>query len=94
MKSILLACGTGCVTSTAVSKKLSDALDGRGWAGKYKVTQCKIAEVPAQSANADVCVATTNTGDAQCPVILGVAFLTGRGVDQVMDQIIKVLEQD
>ena len=93
MKTILLACGTGIATSTAVSQKLQSILNEKGWAGKYKVVQCKVAEVPAQSANADVCVATTMvSGDVKCPVIMGIAFLTGRGIDAVVDQVIKVLE--
>lgn len=93
MKTILLACGTGIATSTAVSHKLSSILDEKGWAGKYKVIQCKIAEAPSKSANADVCVATTTVpGDMKCPVVMGVAFLTGRGIDAVVDQVIKALE--
>ena len=93
MKKILLACGTGIVTSTAVSQKLQKALDERGWEGKYKVTQCKIAEAPSKSNDADVCVATTQvSGDMQCPVVMGIAFLTGRGIEPVMEEIIRHLE--
>lgn len=93
MKTILLACGTGIVTSTAVSKRLQTALNDRGFEGKYKIVQCKIAEVPAKSASADLCVATTTvSGDIKCPVILGVVFLTGRGTEPVLEEIIKHLE--
>ena len=94
MKNILLACGTGIVTSTAVTAKLTKALNEKGWEGKYKITQCKIAEVPAKSESADVCVATTGVfGDIKCPVILGVAFLTGINVAPVLESIIAELEK-
>ncbi len=93
MKNIILACGTGIVTSTAVSQRLQKALNEKGWEGKYKITQCKIAEVPAKSVDADLCVATTTvSGDIKCPVIMGVAFLTGRGTEPILEQIIKHLE--
>lgn len=94
MKNILLACGTGIVTSTAVSQRLQKALNEKGWEGKYKITQCKIAEVPAKSSSADLCVATTQVvaDDVKCPVIMGIAFLTGRGTEPVLEEIIKILE--
>ncbi len=93
MKTILLACGTGIVTSTAVSQRLQKALNEKGFEGKYKIKQCKIAEVPAQSENANLCVATTTvSGDIKCPVIMGVAFLTGRGTEPILAEIIKHLE--
>ena len=95
MKKILLACGTGVVTSTAVTAKLSKALDERGWAGKYRITQCKIAEVPAKSGEFDLCVATTMVaGEIKCPLVMGVAFLTGRGLEPVLEQIFKYLEAE
>ncbi|MDR1894590.1 MAG: PTS sugar transporter subunit IIB [Spirochaetales bacterium] len=94
MKTILLACGTGIVTSTAVRAKLSKALDERGYEGKYKIVQCKIAEVPAASANANLCVATTQvSGETKCPVILGVCFLTGINTAPVLEQITKLLDE-
>jgi PTS system galactitol-specific IIB component len=94
MKTILLACGTGIVTSTAVNAKLTKALNEKGWEGKYKIKQCKIAEVPAQSENADLCVATTMvSGDVKCKVIQGVCFLTGMGTEPVLANIIAELEK-
>lgn len=93
MKNILLACATGIVTSTAVHQRLQKALNEKGWEGKYKITQCKITEVPSKSEAADLCVATTQvSGDIKCPVIQGVVFLTGRGVEPVLAEIIKHLE--
>ena len=94
MKKILLACGTGIATSTAVAKKLEKALDERGWAGKYQITQCTVAEVPSKSENVDLCVATTQVqSNVKCPVVMGIPFLTGIGIAPVVDQIVAILEQ-
>ena len=95
MKRILLACGTGICTSTTAAKKLEKALNERGWAGKFKMEQCKVTEAPAKSANFDVLVATTNVpGEPKCPVIMGApALLTGIGMDPIIQKVIDVLEK-
>ena len=46
MKHILMACGTGICTSSAVRERVCQLLDAHGYAGRYDVTQCKMADVP------------------------------------------------
>lgn len=94
MKKILLACASGIATSTAVNHKLSKVLDEKGYKGQYRITQCKVQEVFAQSANYDFCVATTKiSGEVKCPVILGIAFLTGIGLDKVVAQVLEEMKK-
>lgn len=94
MKNILLACGSGIVTSTHAANKLSTELDKRGYEGKYKITQCRISETAAKSTLFDFCVATAQVPpDVKCPVFHGVAFLTGIGVDKIMEQVIAEMEK-
>jgi PTS system galactitol-specific IIB component len=94
MKNILLACGSGIVTSTHAANKLSTELDKRGYAGKYKITQCRVSEIVAKSTLFDFCVATAQAPvGAQCPVLPGVPFLTGIGVDAVMEKVIGEMEK-
>jgi PTS system galactitol-specific IIB component len=94
MKNILLACGAGIVTSTAVSNKLAKELNKRGYEGKYQITLCKVSEVSAQSDLFDFCVATAQIpGEAKCPVIGGVPFLTGLGVDAAMKNVIAEMDK-
>ncbi|SEJ94493.1 PTS system, galactitol-specific IIB component [Propionispira arboris] len=93
MKKILLACGTGICTSTAVSAKLQRILDEKGLKGQYQIAQCKIAEVPMKSADFDLCIATTQvSGDVKCPFIMGVAFLTGMGLNPIIEKILTIFE--
>lgn len=94
MKKIMLACGTGIATSTAVNVKLTKILNDRGYEGKYKITQFKIGEVVANSSNYDFCVATTQVPPgAKCPVIMGIPFLTGIAMEPVIEKIIVELDK-
>lgn len=94
MKNILLACGSGICTSTAVNGKLSKILDENGFKGQYKITQCKVAEVAAKSPNFDFCIATTMAPkEIKCPFVMGVCFLTGIGTQQAVEQILKLMRE-
>jgi len=94
MKSILLACGSGIVTSTHAANRLSTELDKRGYKGKYKITQCRISETVAKSSLFDFCVATAQVPpDVACPVLHGIPFLTGIGVDGIMEKVIAEMEK-
>jgi PTS system galactitol-specific IIB component len=94
MKNILLACGSGIVTSTAANDKLTKELNKRGYESKFKITQCRVSEVVAKSSLFDFCVATSQVPtEAKCPVISGIPFLTGIGVDAIMEKVIKEMEK-
>lgn len=78
MKHILMACGTGICTSSAVRYRVSKFLDENGYAGTYDVTQCKMADVPKLSATHDFLIAVTLiSGTLDIPYVNGVPFLTG-----------------
>lgn len=93
MKSILLACGSGICTSTAVNAKITKILDDNGYKGKYKITQCKVAEAAAMSVNYDFLIATTMAPkEIKCPFVSGVCFLTGVGTEVAVKQILELME--
>ncbi len=78
MKHILMACGTGICTSSAVRERVSQFLDAHGYAGLYDVTQCKMADVPSLSHTHDFLIAVTLIpGTLDIPFVNGTAFLTG-----------------
>jgi len=94
MKKILLACGSGIVTSTHAANRLSTELDKRGYKGKFKITQCRVSETVAKSSDFDFCVATTQVPPGvECPVLHGIAFLTGVGVDEIMEKVIVEMQK-
>jgi len=91
-KKILIACGTGICTSTMAAKKLMAALEKRGKENQVKTSQCKVAELASKANDYDLIISTTQvTGNLKVPVVQGVAFLTGVGVDKVVDEIIEKL---
>lgn len=91
-KRILVACGTAIATSTVVAKAIEEGLAARGI--PVITRQCKAAEVPALAKDFDLVVTTTPVPqDLGIPVIQTLAFLTGIGKDQVLDQIAEILRK-
>lgn len=90
-KTILVACGTAIATSTVVAKAIEEALEERGLL--VNIRQCKASEVPSLVDDADLIVTTTPVSvDKDIPVIQTLAFLTGMGKDEVIEQIVEHLE--
>ncbi len=90
-KRILVSCGTGIATSTVVAKAIEEALKDRGM--NVTIRQCKVAEVKSLADDADLIVTTTPVSkDLGVPVIQTLAFLTGIGKEEVIEEIIKALE--
>lgn len=95
MKKILLACGTGIVTSTAVAQKLKKILDEKGYAGKYSITQCKIVEAASKSGSFDFVVATTMAPPGlKSPYVNGIPFLTGMNTEPTIERILELMEAE
>jgi PTS system galactitol-specific IIB component len=86
-KTILVACGTAIATSTVVAKAIEEALEERGL--YVNIRQCKAAEVPSLVDDADLIVTTTPVSvDKDITVIQTLAFLTGIGKEDVIEQIV------
>lgn len=92
-KKILVACGTGIATSTMVANKIQNELAKRHENIDIVINQCKVAEVTSLSSNYDLIVSTTQVpSGVETPVISGLPFLTGVGLDKVIDEIIEKLK--
>ncbi len=92
VKNILISCGTGVVTSTLATNRLSKMLDERGYKGLYKTTQYKIAELASKDDGFDVIVHTTTVPSyLKTPCVNALPLVTGVGMDKVADQVIAIL---
>ena len=92
VKNILISCGTGVVTSTLATNRLSRMLDERGYKGLYKTTQYKIAELASKDDGFDVIVHTTTVPSyLKTPCVNALPLVTGVGMDKVADQVIAIL---
>lgn len=89
-KTILVACGTAIATSTVVAKGIEEALQERGI--NIRTRQCRAAEIRTQLSGIDLIVATTPVpDDLGIPVIQTLAFLTGIGKEDVIEEIAEKL---
>lgn len=94
MKNIILACGSGVATSTAVAAKVKDLLDSNGYSGAYHIDQCSISDAVAKSQGADLVIATTVKPDGLgCPFISGIPFLTGMGKANAEQEILDFMKK-
>jgi len=90
-KRILVACGTAIATSTVVASAIEETLKERGIS--VITRQCKASEVPSLVSNADLVVTTTPLPDnLGIPVIHTLAFLTGMGKEEAIEQIIEAIK--
>lgn len=91
VKRILIVCGTAIATSTLVATKVSDILKKHGIQAELR--RAMTSEAKTASQDADLIVATTQVPDVGVPVISGIPFITGIGVDKVEQQIIETLRK-
>jgi PTS system galactitol-specific IIB component len=92
IKSILVSCGAGVVTSTLAATRLSKLLDEKGYKGRYKFTQYKIAELASKESDFDIIVHTTIVpGFLKTPCVNALPLVTGIGMEKVANQVIEIL---
>ena len=90
-KTVLVVCGSGIATSTAVVCELREKLAERGI--QADIRQCDVFSVKNQLQGVSVIAYTCALKeDFGVPKVSAVALLTGIGADAVVDQIAKVLE--
>ena len=91
VKRILVACGTAIATSTVVAIAIEEEMKKRGI--NVTTRQCKATEVKSLAGDADLIVTTTQVpSDLGVPVIQTLAFLTGIGKEEVIEEIVKALQ--
>lgn len=91
---ILLLCGTGIATSTAVRMRISEALKAQGLAASAELRQGKIADILRGGVDADLIVSTAQVPkNITVPVINGVPLLAGPAGKPVLDQIVDAVRK-
>jgi PTS system galactitol-specific IIB component len=88
---ILVICGTGVATSTVVVTKIREFCATKGL--DATISQGKVTDTLRGNLDADFIVATTQVPNSVgIPVIAGLPFLTGMGLDKVYAEIEKQFE--
>ncbi len=90
-KTVIVSCGTAIATSTVAAKAIEEACKEAGIDVVTK--QCKAAEIPVLlEQGADLIVTTSQMRfDPGIPVVKGLPFLTGIGIEAVVKEIIDIL---
>ncbi len=91
---ILIICGTGIATSTAIRQKIEKTLRENRMNQSVVVRQGKVADILGGNVNADLIVATAQVpANVKVPVINGVPLITGIGAKPVLDEIVAKVQQ-
>jgi PTS system galactitol-specific IIB component len=86
-KTVLVICGTGVATSTVVATKIRDHCAAKNIA--VTVQQGKVMDLVNGSPDVDLIVATTQVPTSvTIPVVAGLPFLTGIGLDSTLQEIV------
>jgi PTS system galactitol-specific IIB component len=93
MKTIVVACAGGIATSGTVASKINMELESRGFdhLAKADAIDIKSLEMYLQGADIYVSITPFSQGEYNIPVVSGIPFLTGVGIDEVMEQIVEKL---
>ncbi len=90
-KTVLVICGTGVATSTVVATKVRDHCQSQGIA--VEVRQGKVMDLLSGTHGVDLVVATTQVpAGVTVPVVAGLPFLTGVGVDAALAEVVRHLK--
>ena len=92
---ILCVCGTGIATSTVVNNGVGKMCKKHGI--DYEIIQCKALEVSSklETFKPSIIVSTTPIScKSTVPIVSGIPFLSGVGVEKMEEDIIAVLKKD
>lgn len=91
-KTVIVSCGTAIATSTVAAKAIEAACKEAGIDVITK--QCKASEISVYlEQGADLIVTTSQMRfDPGIPVVKGLPFLTGIGIDAVVKEILDILK--
>ena len=93
MKQVVIACGGAVATSTVIAMKVEELLKKSGI--KAQISQTRIAELGAHLGNCHLIITSAKVDkDYGCPLLHGLAFITGIGATELEEKIISILRED
>lgn len=93
LKTIIVTCGAGVATSTIITSSIEKLLDEKRI--KYRIIQCGLREVKSYEDQGDPIVSSMPLqGNYSIPVVLGLSFITGMGIDEAKNKILSYLNKE
>ena len=90
-KKIIVACGGAVATSTIAAKKVADLCRQNGI--DAEICQVRISEIESNLSGAALIISTARIRkDYAVPVIMGMPFISGVGVENTAEAVLKVLQ--
>ncbi|QAT39110.1 PTS sugar transporter subunit IIB [Clostridium sp. JN-9] len=93
MKRIIVACGSGVATSQAVASKISRLLEDDNINAAVDAVDIKSLESVINQCDIYVSIVPTNKDEFKVPVLSGIPFLTGIGMDQEYEKLKELLKK-
>ncbi|GAB6138762.1 PTS galactitol transporter subunit IIB [Halanaerobaculum tunisiense] len=91
MKKVIVACGGAVATSTVAASKIKELCKEEGI--EVNIVQCRLSEIKSNSDDADLIVPTGKVEkDFGVPVVTGMAFISGVGVEETKQKILNHLK--
>ena len=92
MKTIVTACGVGYASSVIIAERIRELLEREGLEKEARILQTTLNEVPGLADTADLFVTSSPLrGEYPAPVLNGVPFLSGIGMEELEQKILAVL---
>ena len=88
---ILIVCGSGIATSTMVAMKVKDMLAEHGI--KATTKQTSTLEYKRDVSEFDLIVATCKLKEPPLPTVIGIAYITGRNLEETNNEILKIISE-
>jgi len=89
-KKVIVACGGAVATSTVAANKVVELCKNNNV--DIEICQCRISEI-ASNLPADLIVTTSKVKrDFGVPLLTGMPFISGVGVDKLEEKILKILQ--
>lgn len=90
-KKVIVACGGAVATSTIAANKVTELCKNNGI--DVEICQIRISEIESNLSGTDLIVPTSKVKrDYGVPVITGIPFISGVGVEKTEAAILKVLK--
>lgn len=90
MKTVLVVCGGGIATSTIICSRVDELLGERGI--EHRLIQCSLNEMDSYLDEADLVVSSMKVfRQLPVPCVVGTAYVSGVGEEDVSRQIIEAL---
>ena len=94
MKKILVACASGVASSQTAASKIEKMLKARNIKAELVVGDMKSLEREIKYCDVYITLTPYNKKTYNIPVLNGIPFLTGVGVDKAFDELVRILEKE